>query len=146
MTFPDWCGLVRADNPGPMTLDGTNTWVLRAPAAPSAAVVDPGPLLDRHLAAVAALGPVSVVLLTHGHPDHAEGARRFHEMTGASVLARDPLLCIDSDPLVDGAVVEIAGLRVRVLETPGHSADSVSFLVEDATEPAVLTGDTILGR
>jgi glyoxylase-like metal-dependent hydrolase (beta-lactamase superfamily II) len=72
--------------------------------------------------------------------------RRFHEITGAAVLARDPALCIDAGPLVDGSVVEVAGLRLRVLETPGHTADSVSFLVEDPVEPAVLTGDTILGR
>lgn len=129
-----------------MTLDGTNTWLLRAAPAGPAAVVDPGPLLDVHLEAVAALGPVSAVLLTHRHPDHAEGARRLHQMTGAPVLARDPSLCIDADPLADGTKIDAGGLRIRVLLTPGHSADSVSFLVDHAAEPAVLTGDTILGR
>ena len=62
-------------NPGPMTLDGTNTWVLRAPGRAGCVVVDPGPLDEGHLRAVAAHGPVSAVLLTHGHPDHVEGAR-----------------------------------------------------------------------
>ncbi|MFW6091833.1 MAG: MBL fold metallo-hydrolase [Actinomycetota bacterium] len=142
---PAWCRLVRADNPGPMTLDGTNTYVLSA--ANGNVVVDPGPLLEEHLDAVAALGPVALVLLTHGHPDHVEGCGRFHEMTGAPTLARDPALCIDGDPLsVDGATVEVPGLVVRVLHTPGHSADSVCFDVTDGATRAVVTGDTILGR
>ena len=74
--LPGWATLVRADNPSPMTLEGTNTYVLRdpRPAGPvrAAVVVDPGPLDEAHLRAVADLGPVDVVLLTHGHPDHAE--------------------------------------------------------------------------
>lgn len=146
MRLPNWCALVRADNPGPMTLDGTNTWVLRRSPGRAAVVVDPGPSLDAHLESVAATGPVSAVLLTHRHPDHAEGIHRFHDLTGAPVLARDPAFCLEADPLDDGATLDVAGLRIRVLGTPGHSADSVSFLVDDPVEPAVLTGDTILGR
>ncbi len=144
-TLPPWCTLVRADNPGPMTLDGTNTYVLATSAGN--VVVDPGPLLDEHLEAVAALGPVAVVLLTHGHPDHAESSGRFHEMTGAPTLARDPKLCIDADPLsVDGALVDVPDLRISVLHTPGHTADSVCFDVTGDGVRAVLSGDTILGR
>ena len=143
--LPPWCRLVRADNPGPMTLEGTNTYVLSTPAG--SVVVDPGPLLDDHLEAVAALGPVVVTLLTHGHLDHSEASGRFHEITRAPVLARDPALCLDGDPLdVDGALIEVRGLDVRVLHTPGHSADSVSFTVSSAGTTGVLTGDTILGR
>lgn len=145
MTLPPWCWLVRADNPGPMTLDGTNTYVLSTSAGN--VVVDPGPLLDDHLETVAGLGPVAVVLLTHGHLDHAEASGRFHEMTGAPTLARDPKLCIDADPLVaDGARVDVPDLEIRVLHTPGHTADSVCFEVADGAAHAVLTGDTILGR
>lgn len=144
-TLPSWCRLVRADNPGPMTLDGTNTYVLSVDDGN--VVVDPGPLIDEHLEAVASLGPVRVVLLTHGHLDHSEASRRFHEMTRAPVRARDPALCIDGDPLsVDGGIVDVPGLRVRVLHTPGHTSDSVCFDVSDAGTRAVLTGDTILGR
>lgn len=143
-TPPQWCTLVRADNPGPMTLDGTNTYVLATAAGN--VVVDPGPLLDEHLEAVAALGDVAVVLLTHGHPDHAEASGRFHQITRAPTLARDPNLCIDADPLADGGVVDVPDLEITVLHTPGHTSDSVCFAVTDGTVRAVLTGDTILGR
>jgi glyoxylase-like metal-dependent hydrolase (beta-lactamase superfamily II) len=140
-------GVVLAPNPGPMTLDGTNTWVLRDPSSESCVVVDPGPLLEEHLAEVAALGPVDVVLLTHGHLDHSEGARRFAELTGATVRALDPALrrpsrAADDAALGEGNVVVAAGLEIRVLATPGHSSDSLSFVLDDA----VLTGDTVLGR
>src|SRR3954451_6705135 len=83
--LPGWVTLVRAPNPGPMTLDGTNTWVLRAPGG-GAIVVDPGPLDEGHLRAVAGLGPVAAILLTHGHEDHTEGVPRLAELTGAPVL------------------------------------------------------------
>jgi glyoxylase-like metal-dependent hydrolase (beta-lactamase superfamily II) len=111
-------------------------------------VVDPGPLDELHLAAVVAraVGDVALVLLTHGHPDHSDGARLLQEMTGAPMAAVDPRFCVDADPLVAGAVFAgVAGLDVRVLATPGHSGDSVSFVVAD-DEPGLLTGDTILGR
>jgi glyoxylase-like metal-dependent hydrolase (beta-lactamase superfamily II) len=144
-TLPAWCTLVRADNPGPMTLDGTNTYVLTTEGGN--VVIDPGPLIDEHLEAVAALGQVALVLLTHGHPDHAESSGRFHEITGAPTLAQDPKLCLDADPLVtDGAVIGMPGLEIRVLHTPGHTSDSVCFEVWDGTTHVVLTGDTILGR
>jgi glyoxylase-like metal-dependent hydrolase (beta-lactamase superfamily II) len=125
-----------------MTLDGTNTWVLREPGSPSCVVVDPGPLTESHLAEVAAQGPVDVVLLTHGHADHSEGARRFAELTGAAVRALDPAHRLGDEGLVGGDVVSAAGVELRVLATPGHSSDSLSFVLEDA----VLTGDTVLGR
>lgn len=144
-TLPAWCTLVRADNPSPMTLDGTNTYVLATSAGN--VVVDPGPLLDEHLESVAALGSVAAVLLTHGHPDHAESSGRFHEITHAPTLARDPKLCIDADPLSrDRDLVDVPDLEVRVLHTPGHTSDSVCFEVADGPTRAVLTGDTILGR
>jgi len=141
---PGWATLVRADNPGPMTLEGTNTWVLRAPGATGCVVVDPGPLLPSHLERVAALGPVTATLLTHGHPDHAEGAARFAEMTGSDVLALDPAHAVGGQALIpDGEPLDVAGLQIRTFATPGHTADSVSFVI---AEEAVLTGDTILGR
>lgn len=78
MNVTEYATLVRADNPGVMTLDGTNTWILRAPDAKRSVVVDPGPMLEDHLRAVLdAAGKVAVVLLTHKHPDHSEGAAWF---------------------------------------------------------------------
>lgn len=144
--LPGWCTLVRADNPGPMTLEGTNTYVLRADGG--VVVVDPGPLDEEHLGRVASVGDVTLVLLTHGHPDHAEGAQRFAEMTGAPVRAHDAERCIGTaDRLVEPASIEgLEGLSIDVLHTPGHTSDSVSFLVDDGREPALLTGDTVLGR
>jgi glyoxylase-like metal-dependent hydrolase (beta-lactamase superfamily II) len=135
-------GVVLAPNPGPMTLDGTNTWVLRAPDSTGCVVVDPGPLSESHLAEVAGLGPVDVVLLTHGHADHSEGARRFAELTGARVRALDPAHRLGEEGLDEGDVVSAGGLEVRVWATPGHTSDSLSFVLDDA----VLTGDTVLGR
>ncbi len=144
--LPSWCTLVRAENPGPMTLEGTNTYVLHAGDAVASVVVDPGPLDDRHLSAVADLGPVELILLTHGHPDHAEGVHRFQRMTGAPVAAQAPHLVVDATPLSGGQVLsEVGGLTVRVVATPGHTRDSVSFVIDGET-PALLTGDTILGR
>ncbi len=140
--------VVLAPNPGPMTLDGTNTWVLRAPGVENCLVVDPGPLLEHHLAEVAAAGgPVTAVLLTHGHPDHSAGAARLAQLTGAPVRALDPAHRLGEEGLGAGDVVAAAGVELRVLATPGHTADSLSFLLSGpGAEPAVLTGDTILGR
>ncbi|MBO0829271.1 MAG: MBL fold metallo-hydrolase [Streptosporangiales bacterium] len=132
-----------------MTLDGTNTWVLAEPGASHVAVVDPGPGEQPHLRRVAGAvrssgRSVGVVLLTHGHADHAEGAGRFAELVDAPVRAADPALCVDGEPLADGSVVTVDGLSVSVVATPGHTADSVCFhLPADAL---LLTGDTVLGR
>jgi glyoxylase-like metal-dependent hydrolase (beta-lactamase superfamily II) len=138
----DTAAVVLAPNPGPMTLDGTNTWVLRAPDAEACVVVDPGPLHEEHLAAVAASGPVATILLTHGHADHSEGAARLAELTAAPVRALDPAHRLGDEGLADGDVVAAAGMEIRVTATPGHTSDSLSFVLPDA----VLTGDTILGR
>ena len=127
---PAWATLVRADNPSPMTLDGTNTWVVRGGGSAGCVVIDPGPLLERHLERVAEHGPVLATLLTHGHPDHAEGARRFAELTGSNVLALDPAHAVGGDVLVaDGEPLTVAGVRIRTFGTPGHTSDSVSFVI-----------------
>jgi glyoxylase-like metal-dependent hydrolase (beta-lactamase superfamily II) len=140
-----YASVLLQNNPGPMTLDGTNTWLLRAPDSSETVVVDPGQSDERHLDRLLAAAPdIAVVWVTHGHFDHSQAAAVLHERAGAPVRAVDPALCLGGRPLVDGELVEEAGLRVRVLATPGHTADSVSFVVGD--DEAVLTGDTILGR
>ena len=140
--------VVLAANPGSMTLEGTNTWLLRAPGCESAIVVDPGPDHQSHLLPViAAAGRVEQILLTHGHADHSASAWRLAELTGAPVRALDPRARLGEDAgLVEGDVVVAAGLEVRVLATPGHTSDSLCFVLADGAGSAVLTGDTILGR
>ena len=141
-----YASVVLAANPGLMTLDGTNTWILREPGSSSSIVVDPGPDDEIHLAAVRAeAGHVAAILLTHGHPDHSAGARRLAELTGAGVRALDPAHRLGEEGLGEGDVVAAGGVELRVWATPGHSSDSLSFLLGEA-DPAVLTGDTILGR
>jgi glyoxylase-like metal-dependent hydrolase (beta-lactamase superfamily II) len=140
---------VLAPNPSPMTLDGTNTWVLREPGSQRSVVIDPGPAHEEHLNRVAAgAGRVALVLLTHGHSDHAEGARRFAELAARGpgpvpVRALDPAHRLGEEGLGEGDVVELDGLELRVMETPGHSPDSLSFWLP--ADQAVLTGDTVLG-
>ncbi|WP_369145017.1 MBL fold metallo-hydrolase [Streptomyces sp. R44] len=140
---------VLAPNPSAMTLDGTNTWLLSEPGSGLAVVVDPGPLDEAHLRHVIdtaeKLGKrVALTLLTHGHPDHAEGAGRFAELTGTAVRALDPALRLGDEGLGAGDVVTVGGLELRVVPTPGHTSDSLSFHLP--ADRAVLTGDTILGR
>ena len=138
---------VLAANPGPMTLDGTNTWVLREPGSALAVVVDPGPDDVAHLdAIVMALDGARVprILLTHGHPDHSEGARALADRLGSSVAALDPAHRYGDEGLADGDVVAVGSLEVVVVATPGHTGDSLSFHVP--ADGALLTGDTVLGR
>ena len=134
-----------ADNPSPMTLDGTNSWVLRAPGRADCCVVDPGPLDEGHLARLADQRP-SLVVLTHGHADHSAGAQRLSELTGAPVVALDPAHTTPgAEPLTrEGETVEAAGVTLSVLLTPGHTGDSLSLHLP--ADDAVLTGDTVLGR
>jgi len=155
---------VLAPNPSPLTLDGTNTWVLAEPDAARAIVIDPGPEDEGHLRrvvdTVAAAGRrVGLVLLTHGHPDHAEGARRFAELAGRltapaapaapaapgapAVRALDPAHRLGDEGLGEDDVVAMDGLELRVMETQGHSDDSLCFWVP--ADRAILTGDTVLG-
>jgi glyoxylase-like metal-dependent hydrolase (beta-lactamase superfamily II) len=129
--------LVRAANPSPLTLSGTNTWVVgRDPAW----VVDPGPALPAHLAAVAeavaARGGAGGIVLTHDHPDHAEGAGALRALLGGPPVAamRHP------------ADVRLAGGdRVgpfAVLHLPGHAPDHVVPVAGDTG----FTGDAVLGE
>jgi len=139
----DTASVLLCDNPGLMTLDGTNTWVLRGPGSDEMVIVDPGPDDSAHLERIAALGTISLVLISHKHGDHTDGIDELVDRTGAVVRSvGSGFLRGLGGPLVDGEVIDAAGLRITVMATPGHTADSLSFVLDDA----VLTADTVLGR
>lgn len=119
MPVPDGVIRVRADNPSPLTLDGTNSYVV------GRWVVDPGPALTSHLDAIrrAVNGSIEGVVLTHSHADHSEGA----ELLGAPVTLPE-----------DGQTIG----PFTALGTPGHSPDSVCLLMGRVC----FTGDTVLGQ
>ena len=142
-----WC--VLAPNPSPMTLDGTNTWLIAEPGASTVLVVDPGPDDEGHLRRVlevasAAVRRVTQIVLTHGHAVQSAGAARFAELTGAPVGALDPTFRLGSEGFTSGAVLDAGGCELRVIATPGHTADSLSLLL--TADGGLLTGDTVLGR
>jgi glyoxylase-like metal-dependent hydrolase (beta-lactamase superfamily II) len=127
---------VRADNPGPLTLDGTNTWVVgRDPAY----VVDPGPALPEHVAAVAAevgrRGGLGGIALTHDHADHAEAVEALRDRAGLAPVAAArgdvDVLLTDGDAL--GPLTAVA--------VPGHAPDHLAFVAG----PVCFTGDAVLG-
>lgn len=150
---PEWAGgqmsprasCVLCPNPSPMTLDGTNTWVLSEPGSSSAVIVDPGPLDEGHLQAVvehvSSTGRrVVLTLLTHGHLDHAESAGRFAALTGAPVRGFGR----GHEDIRPGESIRVGGLEILAVDTPGHTGDSFSFVLP--ADNTILTGDTVLGR
>lgn len=131
-----------AGNPSPMTLDGTNTWLL---GERGSIVVDPGPDDAEHVRRVVEAAPgLRLVLITHWHADHTGGVRRLRELTGVPVRALDPAYCVAADPLADEERIEVDDVKLRVLATPGHTRDSVCLQL--GAGAGVLTGDTVLGR
>lgn len=141
---------VTAENPGPFTFHGTNSYVV---GTDTLAVIDPGPEDEAHLRALlAAIGgrPVSHVLVSHTHRDHSPLARRLAAATGARVLAEGPhrparrLRIGETNPLdasadtdfspdhalADGEVVAGDGWAIRTVLTPGHAANHAAFALE----------------
>lgn len=137
--------VLRQDNPGPMTLQGTQSYVIAAPGG--AVVIDPGDDDAAHQEALSALGPVALILVTHRHHDHVGGLPRLRELTGAPSRGAAAEFSVGAAPLADGELIELAqDLALRVLATPGHTGDSISLvLLRDGADVAVFTGDTILG-
>lgn len=161
----DWTGGAVADGPtcvlapnhSAMTLDGTNTWLLHRPGAAEAVVLDPGPLHEEHLQAVAREAAdrgvrITMVLISHGHHDHTEGMERLAQLVRAPIVfpGRDRVQRAADDGRDAGVhdleahVLEVDGLRIEALPTPGHTFDSYCFHLPQ--HRALLTGDTILGR
>ena len=139
-----------APNPGPMTGPGTNTYVL-GDAGSGIAVIDPGPLIESHVEAIlaAAGGAIRWILCTHSHVDHSPAAAALKAHTGATVLGlrarypdrQDPTFAPDRE-LVHGERLELAGLTLRVLHTPGHASNQLCFLEEG--ERLLFTGDHLM--
>lgn len=130
---------LRADNPGPLTLSGTNTWVVgRDPAW----VVDPGPALDPHLDAVAAAvverGGAGGIAVTHDHADHVDGLPGLLARLDGRVPVAAVRLSGADVPLRDGTVFG----PLRAVSTPGHAPDHVAFLAGGDC----FSGDTVLGE
>lgn len=154
---------VIAENPGPFTYTGTGTYIVGRPdPGATVAVIDPGPLDDRHLAALLAAvagQTVSHVLVTHTHRDHAPLARPFAEAVGAEILAAAPPRRVthasagmdeDDDEdfrpdrmLGDGAVITGDGWTLETLATPGHASNHLCFALIE--ENALFSGDHVMG-
>jgi len=132
--------VLTAPNPGPFTLTGTQTYLLG-----KTAILDPGPILDSHLAAIRAAMPhLRTILITHRHGDHAPAAVPLKELFGAEIVAPRNVL---DDSVVDrrvegGESLTIDGMRVDVIATPGHTNEHVCYCT---AEGDLFTGDTILG-
>jgi glyoxylase-like metal-dependent hydrolase (beta-lactamase superfamily II) len=131
--------LVRADNPSPFTLQGTNSWVVgRDPCF----VVDPGPALPEHverlLAAVRARGGLGGIALTHDHPDHAEAVAALREAAGSDVPVAAARLAGADVRLGDGDTFG----PLRAVATPGHAPDHLAFM----SGRALFSGDAVLGH
>jgi glyoxylase-like metal-dependent hydrolase (beta-lactamase superfamily II) len=131
---------VLASNPGPFTLEGTNTWIVGA--RPSL-VIDPGPDDPDHIREIVRdAGPVGAILLTHHHGDHAAGATLLAEQTGAPVLAYRPGPGERKVP--DGTHLPTGDGGLRAVHAPGHTPDHLVF--HEPGTGSLFTGDTVLGR
>lgn len=135
---------VLANNPGPFTGPGTNTWVLDDGMG-ALAVIDPGPVDSKHAAAIMSqVGDRSVeaILVTHTHSDHAPMANPLASDLGVPAVGHAPGPQFDPDVrLLDGATLRVGDLELRVVHTPGHSDDHLCFRVENV----LFTGDHIMG-
>lgn len=138
---------ILAPNPSPMTLEGTNTYLIAGGG--EAIVIDPGPDDARHLDAIVeqakAIGAtIAAIAVTHGHPDHAPGAKPLRERTGARVYAHAAARFPFDVATADGARIHAGDAELEVLEAPGHARDHVVFALPD--EAALFTGDVVIGR
>ena len=154
----EWVTCVRAGNPGHMTLDGTNTWIVSRPGSDRAMIVDPGPADEAHwLAVAAALEAVDVnpatgveaILITHHHSDHTEAIELFAQQTSAPVYALTLEYCRGNGAIAfaDGlnqTELSLAELELVLVAAPGHTRDSIAIMIPEAK--IIFSGDTILGR
>lgn len=147
VTLSPRVGRLRANNPSPMTLDGTNGYVLRVGDGELVAI-DPGPVDDAQrdaflAAARAADSSYSAILVTHGHPDHAPGAAPLAAATGAPVFAHPAARFPHDRALRDDERLTFGDAAITVLHAPGHAPDHLVFVLEQ--ELALFTGDVVAG-
>ncbi|MGH7714625.1 MAG: MBL fold metallo-hydrolase [Vulcanimicrobiaceae bacterium] len=139
---------VRAPNPSPMTLTGTNTYVVRT-SKDSVLVIDPGPLKEQHVDAIVATADemgakIRTILVTHGHPDHAPAAVPLARRTGAPVWAHAYAKFPTDRVLEDRERLQFEGATIDVVDAPGHAIDHLVFAL--AEERTLFTGDVVLGQ
>jgi glyoxylase-like metal-dependent hydrolase (beta-lactamase superfamily II) len=138
---------VLAPNPSPMTLDGTNSYLIFSESKDRVLVVDPGPSVSSHLDAlegeIASVGAkVGGIVVTHSHIDHAESVLSLVRRWEVPAFAHPELAHMGYEPLTQGHRL-LGGVRLEVLYTPGHSKDHLCFLDPEGN---LLSGDHILGR
>lgn len=137
-----------ADNPGPMTLDGTRSYLI---GRERAVLLDPGPAdsdLRERVETLVDGANVELVCLTHAHADHAAGAVSSAAWLGATLAASTGTLRalgVAGRALVDGEKLPLdhGGSLLRVLTTPGHSSDHLAYLHVPSGD--LFTGDLVLG-
>ncbi len=135
---------ILANNPGPFTGPGTNTWLLDDGSG-SLVVLDPGPVDTKHWRAIAeAVGDRNLVavLVTHTHIDHAPMANPLAQDFGVPAVGYAPGPHFEPDVrLLDGASFDVGALRLLVVHTPGHATDHLCFRAGNV----LFTGDHIMG-
>lgn len=129
-----------APNPGAFTLDGTRTYIIDR-----SVVIDPGPAIDSHIAAILEHAPrLEAILVTHRHGDHAPAALPLHEATGAPIYAAAGVVTMTvAHELTRDEALLFRELRIEAIASPGHTAEHFCFLTADGD---LFTGDTILGE
>jgi glyoxylase-like metal-dependent hydrolase (beta-lactamase superfamily II) len=145
----DVTAVILAPNPSPMTLEGTNTYLLGAPGSGGVVVVDPGPDIGEHRQAVEAAvasrdAAVEAVVVTHHHADHAESVGWAAQWAVPAFAFSPHLVTGDATPIADGERLQRAGIVVEAVHTPGHASDHLCLRIDQTG--AVLTGDHVLGR
>jgi glyoxylase-like metal-dependent hydrolase (beta-lactamase superfamily II) len=149
-------GRLLSNNPSPFTFTGTQSYLV---GEDSVAIIDPGPDLPEHVAALihAIAGrPVAAILCTHTHSDHSPAAQPLAQATGGPIIGCAPLAAADGPfeaafdrdyradrVLSDGDSIEVDGRRLTAVGTPGHTSNHLCFA--DETSGALFTGDHVMG-